>query len=52
MDYETMRHFADTWGLVFLVSVFAFVVAWIFRPGSSKLYEEQSNIPFHNDGED
>ena len=52
MDYETMRVFSDTWGLVFLMAVFAFVVGWIFRPGTNKLYEEQAKIPFHDDGED
>lgn len=52
MDYETMRHFSDTWGLVFLVAVFVFVIGWIFRPGSSKIYEDQSQIPFHKEGEE
>jgi len=52
MEYEAMRQFADTWGLVFLVAIFVFVVVWIFRPGSSKLYDEQAKIPFNDDGED
>lgn len=49
MDYETLRHFADSWGLVFLVLVFLGVVAWVFRPGSSKLYEKNARIPLKED---
>lgn len=52
MDYETMRHFSDTWGLLFLFSVFLFVVGWVFRPGSNKFYKDLSEIPFHKDRED
>ncbi len=52
MDYETLRQFADTWGLLFLVAVFVFVNFWIFRPGTRKLYEEQSQIPFRHDGDE
>lgn len=50
MEYETLRQFADTWGLLFLVSVFVFVVGWVFRPGSKKYYKNQSEIPFHTEG--
>jgi cytochrome c oxidase cbb3-type subunit 4 len=49
MDYETLRHFADTWGLVFHVLVFLSVVAWVFRPGSKKVYEESARIPLKED---
>jgi len=52
MEYEVLRKFADTWGLLFLVSVFFFVIGWIFRPGSKKLYEDQSKIPFQHEKED
>jgi cytochrome c oxidase cbb3-type subunit 4 len=51
MTYETMRHFADSWGLVFLFLVFLAAVGWAFRPGSS--FRDQANIPFkHDDHED
>jgi cytochrome c oxidase cbb3-type subunit 4 len=49
MDYETMRIFADSWGLVFLVLVFFFVIAWVFRPGSGKLYKDSARIPLKED---
>lgn len=47
MSYDALRHFADSWGLVFLVVLFVGVVAWVFRPGSS--YKDQADIPFRND---
>lgn len=47
MDYETMRHFADSWGLLFLVLVFLGAVVWAFRPGSS--YRDHAEIPFKHD---
>jgi len=52
MEYEILRKFADTWGLLFLVSVFLFVVVWVFRPGSKKIYKDQSNILFRHEKED
>lgn len=49
MDYETLRHFADSWGLVFLVLAFLCVIAWVFRPGSTKTYEKSAQIPLKED---
>jgi cytochrome c oxidase cbb3-type subunit 4 len=50
MDYDTLRHFADSWGLVFLLAVFVAAVGWPFRPGSS--YRAHADIPFRNDETD
>ncbi|HSM18958.1 MAG TPA: cbb3-type cytochrome c oxidase subunit 3 [Hyphomicrobiales bacterium] len=49
MEYETLRHFADTWGLVFLVVVFLGVIMWVMRPGSEETYEEAARIPLKED---
>ena len=49
MEYETFRHFSDTWGLVYLVAVFVAVVLFIFRPGSGKQYEDAGKIPLKRD---
>ncbi len=49
MDYETLRIFADSWGLVYLTVVFVAVVLWAFRPGGKKHYEDAANIPFKED---
>jgi cytochrome c oxidase cbb3-type subunit 4 len=47
VDYEAMRHFADSWGLIFLLGVFAAGIAWAFRPGAS--YRDHREIPFKYD---
>ena len=45
MDYNEFRHFADSWGLVYLFAIFVFVVAFIFRPGSGDIYKDAARIP-------
>ncbi len=49
MDYQTLRTFADSWGLLFLVIVFVGVVIYTFRPGSKKEADEISKIPLKDD---
>lgn len=49
MDYQTLRTFADSWGLLFLVIVFVVVVAYAFRPGSKKQADEIAKIPLKED---
>ncbi len=48
-DYESLRHFADSWGLVYLFVLFLAVVFFAFRPGSKKIYEEHAKIPLKED---
>ncbi|WAJ29500.1 cbb3-type cytochrome c oxidase subunit 3 [Antarcticirhabdus aurantiaca] len=50
--YETLRHFADSWGLLALALVFLAIVLWAFRPGSKRAYRDQADIPFKYDPED
>lgn len=45
-DYQSMRTFADSWGLLFMFLVFVFVVIWALRPSAKKLHEDAANIPF------
>ena len=47
--YETLRHFADSWGLLALALFFLAILVWVFRPGSKKTYENQADIPFKYD---
>lgn len=49
MDYETFRHFADSWGLVYMAVVFVGVVLFVFRPGMKKQHEDAANIPLKRD---
>jgi cytochrome c oxidase cbb3-type subunit 4 len=32
-DYDTLRHFADSWGLVMMGVLFLVFIGWTFRPG-------------------
>lgn len=45
MDYESLRTFADTWGLVLLVVIFLAVLVYIFRRGSTERYKRAARIP-------
>lgn len=47
--YSITRQFADSWGLLALFLIFMFVVFWVFRPGSRKIYRDISNIPFRHE---
>ena len=46
MDYELLRQFADSWGLLYLVLLFVGIVLFTFRRGSSKAAKETALIPF------
>ncbi|MCA0432987.1 MAG: cbb3-type cytochrome c oxidase subunit 3 [Proteobacteria bacterium] len=46
LDYQTMRTFADSWGLLFMFLVFVFVIFWALRPSAKRLHDDAANIPF------
>ncbi|MCO5134673.1 MAG: cbb3-type cytochrome c oxidase subunit 3 [Phyllobacteriaceae bacterium] len=46
LDYQSMRAFADSWGLLYMFLIFLAVVVWAFRPGSRSMSEDAANIPF------
>ena len=52
MDYDQFRHFADSWGLVYLFSIFVIVLLFVFRPGSSRLYRDAASIPLDDHADD
>jgi len=51
--YETLRHFADSWGLAAMLVAFAVLALWPFRPGAGKHHDEAARMIFkdENDGE-
>lgn len=49
MDYESFRHFADSWGLVYLVVLFVGIVAYVFRPSARKQAKDAADIPLKGD---
>jgi len=52
MDYNALRHFADSWGLVAMFAFFIVVVVFVFRPGSKQQYDEAARIPLKTGSED
>ena len=47
--YNAMRHFADSWGLLFMALFFVGVVLFAFRPGSRRHAQEAAQIPLKED---
>ncbi len=45
-EYQTLRTFADSWGLLYMFLIFLAVVFWAFRPGSKETSADAANIPF------
>jgi cytochrome c oxidase cbb3-type subunit 4 len=49
MDYDTLRHFADSWGLLYLLVIFLIAVGAALRPGARSTYAEAARIPLRED---
>lgn len=49
MDYHILREIADSWVLLALFVFFIGVVIWAFRPGSSEIHKDTSDIPFRHE---
>lgn len=47
--YTTLRHFADSWGLLAMMIFFIGVIVLTFRPGSSRIHKDIADIPLRND---
>lgn len=49
MQYDAMRHFADSWGLVYLFGIFISVAVFMLRPGAGQKARDAALIPLKND---
>lgn len=49
--YETLRHLADSWGLLAMVIVFVTFAAWPFRPGAHDRNRDAANAIFKDDSD-
>ena len=51
--YNLLRHFADSWGLLVMLGVFAVLCLWPFRPGGKARSQEAAEAIFKDetDGE-
>lgn len=48
-QYDMMRHFADSWGLLYMMAIFLAVVVFIVKPGARKNALEAARIPLDDD---
>ena len=49
MNYDTLRHFADSYWLAFMVILFVGIVLYTFRPGARRKADEAAQIPLKED---
>lgn len=47
--YDTLRHLADSWGLLAMVLTFLALVLWPFRPGAKGANETAAKMIFEDD---
>lgn len=52
MSYEALRHFADSWGLVFMGAVFLVLIGWTFRKGAAHRHRDAAYMIFDRDTND
>jgi cytochrome c oxidase cbb3-type subunit IV len=45
-QYQALRTFADSWGLLFMVLVFVLVIFRALRPSAKRYYDDAAYIPF------
>jgi cytochrome c oxidase cbb3-type subunit IV len=51
VTYEAFRHFADSWGLVFMAAVYLVLVGWAFLPRNRARNSDAATMIF-KDGHD
>ena len=49
VDYHTLAHFAQTWGLAYFVAVFVIVLLYALWPSRKKQFEEAAQMPLRED---
>ena len=47
--YSGLAQFAQTWGLLYFVAVFAAVIAYALWPSRKAKYDEAAHIPLRED---
>ncbi|MFZ3485417.1 cbb3-type cytochrome oxidase subunit 3 [Sphingomonas sp. 3-13AW] len=49
MNYSDLRHFADSYGLVFMSVVFLVLVGWTFRRDAGKHHDQAAHSIFEEE---
>ncbi|GAB5486610.1 MAG: hypothetical protein Pars2KO_01800 [Parasphingorhabdus sp.] len=52
MSYEALRHFADSWGLLFMALLWLTFALWAFRPSAKSMHKDAANMIFDEDKND
>ena len=52
MNYEALRHFADSWGLLFMALLWLGFALWTFRPGAKRHHDDAAHMIFDEDKKD
>jgi len=47
--YRMLAEFAQTWGLLYFVTVFLLVVAFVFWPSRKRIYDDAARVPLRED---
>ena len=47
--YQAFASFAQTWGLIYFVAIFAAVVAYAMWPSRKQQFEEAARMPLRED---
>ena len=47
--YDSLRHFADSWGLVFMMLSFLVLTGWTLRPSARSVHQKAANSIFEED---
>jgi cytochrome c oxidase cbb3-type subunit 4 len=47
--YDMLRHFADSWGLLYMMAIFLTVVFMIVRPGAKAHAQAAALIPLNDE---
>ncbi|MEI6485236.1 MAG: cbb3-type cytochrome c oxidase subunit 3 [Sphingomonadales bacterium] len=48
-DYDTLRHLADSWGLVAMGVLFVGFVGWALRPAARPRHAEAATMIFNDE---
>jgi cytochrome c oxidase cbb3-type subunit 4 len=52
MNYEALRHLADSWGLVMMGVMFVAFIGWTFRKGAADRHADAAHMIFGDDDHD